>query len=229
MPGEKQTDKQELDKQQTGQEKQSADQLNGPGEIPEEQKQPGDKPGEKSGESMEQPGRKDLPEKFTPEQVEQMKKLAEQMQDQLSEMSDLQDKVEKAMESDEQLQDLMRSLSESMADRMPPGETEDSNAAGSGEGEDLVKQTKRMDGYDKTMSREFTDAQGRPVSSWLSDKPTEVGESSATYEQSAREAVDEAERAISDDQLPSKYHPAVRQYFEKLPQTVEQAEGEEAE
>ena len=142
-------------------------------------------------------------------------------------MSDLQEQVEKLMENDQQLKELMRSLSESLADRLPSDETAENSAAGSGDGSDLLKQTKRMADYDKTMSREFTDAQGRPVSSWLSDKPTETGESSATYEQSARQARDEAERAISDDQLPRRYHPAVRQYFEKLPQTVEQAAGEE--
>ena len=64
--------------------------------------------------------------------------------------------------------------------------------------------------------------QGRVIASWQSDGEVVKGEPTVGFDQAVLEARRDAEQAVTDDRVPRRYHETVRQYFNQMPETVEQ-------
>ena len=83
-----------------------------------------------------------------------------------------------------------------------------------------------MDRYkvDQTLSpTEKTD--GKVIARYLRDGKLSKGKSGVSYNQEVRRAKQAAERAVSEDRVPSRYHRAIKRYFDQLPTTGQQVEG----
>ena len=59
---------------------------------------------------------------------------------------------------------------------------------------------------------------GRVISSWTNDGQEGEATSTLTFDQAVREARAEAERAVSEDRTPKRYHKAIKDYFGNLPE-----------
>ena len=66
---------------------------------------------------------------------------------------------------------------------------------------------------------------GPVIASWMSAGPTEVGESVLTYDEAVNEAQQSAERAVTEERVPRRYHGPIKDYFDQLPQQADQIES----
>ncbi len=58
---------------------------------------------------------------------------------------------------------------------------------------------------------------GRVISSWTRDGQMSRGEATVTFDQAVTDARADAERAVTEDRTPRRYHKAIREYFGNLP------------
>ena len=69
--------------------------------------------------------------------------------------------------------------------------------------------------------------QGKVIARWLRDGKLSKGQSKVQYNQAVHKAKEAAERAVSEDRVPTRYHRAIKRYFDQLPTLPEKAEPAE--
>ncbi|WP_428388756.1 hypothetical protein [Mucisphaera sp.] len=91
---------------------------------------------------------------------------------------------------------------------------------GYGEGNEVLGDTPtEVTGYTPETTDDLRESQpGRVITSWgPNGGPTEAT-SRMRFDQTVQEARDSAERAVSEDRVPRRYHRAIQRYFEQLPE-----------
>lgn len=74
--------------------------------------------------------------------------------------------------------------------------------------------------YDPTSTHAANDIQqgnGRVIASWSETGEMTAGEANVEYNQAVTDARTAAERAVTEDRVPRRYHDGIRDYFQQLP------------
>jgi len=69
------------------------------------------------------------------------------------------------------------------------------------------------------------DENGPVIASWISRGPVEEGEVQREYSESVREARSSAERAVSEQRVPRRFHEGIKSYFNQLPEDLREVES----
>ena len=94
--------------------------------------------------------------------------------------------------------------------------------AGTAEGGNPSGLERRIGPYQTHAKDDAHQGQGRVIASWQSDGEAVKGEPTVGFDQAVLEARRDAEQAVTEDRVPRRYHETVRQYFNQMPETVEQ-------
>lgn len=89
---------------------------------------------------------------------------------------------------------------------------------GTGQGGPPLGAEKNLSGqYQADARGDIKERDGRIIASWQTDGNVVAGEVTVDYNNAVTEARSEAERAVSDDRVPRRYHGAIKDYFDQLP------------
>ena len=100
-----------------------------------------------------------------------------------------------------------------------------SNQAGAEDGGNALSDERKMSGIQSHVEEDIGEGSGRVITSWLSGGEPAKGESTVGFNRAVEEARGEAEQAITEDRVPRRYHETLREYFNQIPQTVDQIDG----
>ncbi|MEM6258410.1 MAG: hypothetical protein AAGI37_08865 [Planctomycetota bacterium] len=67
-------------------------------------------------------------------------------------------------------------------------------------------------------AQDIQQGEGRVIASWTENGEVAPGEATVEYNASRTEAVQAAERAVTEDRTPRRYHEAIKDYFQQLPE-----------
>jgi hypothetical protein len=75
-------------------------------------------------------------------------------------------------------------------------------------------------GYQHTSyaAQDIQQGEGRVIASWTENGEVAPGEATVEFNAARTEAVQAAERAVTEDRVPRRYHESVKDYFQKLPE-----------
>ena len=94
--------------------------------------------------------------------------------------------------------------------------------AGNSDGGDPIGAHRRMGGYQSRAEGDLGESQGRTIASWMSDEEATSGDAGVAFNEAVTQARNDAERAITEDRVPRRYHDAVIEYFNQLPDQADQ-------
>jgi len=218
--------KQQQPGQQPGQQKQQQ-----PGQQPGQQKQqqPGQQPGQQKQQQPGQPGgnQQNWQQQFqqaarrTSDRFQQMDQRQRQTQEQADQYRQSQRAVQKARKDISDQDNRFRQADDGKAVAPPPNDK-----PGTGPGGPLYGNQKTVDRYkvDGKLSPNKK-PNGKVIARYLRDGKLPKGKSGVGYNQEVSKAKQAAERAVSEDRVPSRYHKAIKRYFDQLPKTGQQVEG----
>lgn len=92
---------------------------------------------------------------------------------------------------------------------------------GSGSGGSPVGQHRQMSSYHTKIEESPSQGQGRVIASWQERGQMSKGQANVTFDQAVTEARQNAERAVTEDRVPRRYHRSIKDYFDQLPNQVE--------
>jgi len=67
---------------------------------------------------------------------------------------------------------------------------------------------------------------GRVIASWSETGEMTAGEANVQYNQAVTDARTAAERAVTEDRVPRRYHDGIRDYFQQLPDDLMTSDDE---
>jgi len=139
---------------------------------------------------------------------------------QLSQLARMQQQLQQMQTAGQQAQQAQQAIA-GMNQNNQPGGT-GGHEAGTAEGGNPSGLERRMGPYQTHAKDDAHQGQGRVIASWQSDGEVVKGEPTVGFDQAVMEARRDAEQAVTEDRVPRRYHETVRQYFNQMPQTVEQ-------
>jgi hypothetical protein len=145
--------------------------------------------------------------------------------DELARMSQSRREAESLRASQSRVQQAMRSMSGSPAgptanqpgDKRLAGGGRGGSEAGVGSG-GVLGEEQKLAGYQTQASSDMNPREGRVIASWMSDGQIAKGEAKVGFDQAVTEARQEAEKAVTDDRVPQRYHGAIKDYFDQMPE-----------
>ncbi|MFA9477957.1 hypothetical protein ACERK3_06555 [Phycisphaerales bacterium AB-hyl4] len=157
-----------------------------------------------------------------------------QGQQQLDQISQMQQALKDMGVSEQQLQDAMQQLSQQQqqeGDDGGGGQQQDQSqqqqagvgeGAGSGSAGPPLGEERRIGEYQTQARDRSRDGQGRIIASWHEEGEMTADAPTIEYDQAVSEARSDAERAVSEDRVPRRYHGAIREYFKQLPESADE-------
>lgn len=104
--------------------------------------------------------------------------------------------------------------------QIPSGGGVGGSKAGTGSGGNpLGNKETQLTGYQTEAKGDIGEGQGKVIASWMEYGEMAKGDANVSFDQAVTEAKHDAEQAITDDRVPRRYHEAVREYFNQLPDT----------
>ena len=93
--------------------------------------------------------------------------------------------------------------------------------AGHGSGGNPLGQERKLTGYQTVAEGDIGQSEGKVIASWMEKGEMAKGEAQVTFDQAITEARKEAEQAVTEDRVPKRYHEAIREYFNQVPQSAD--------
>ncbi len=138
----------------------------------------------------------------------------------MSQLAQMQSQMQQMQQAQSQAQQAMQQL----------GSQSSSGSGGSGAGKQdggglYGQRGKDMTNFNTHAEGDLSgdDGRGPIIASWLGSGPNEAGEAQVEYNHAITDAQRSAEHAITDDRVPRRYHEGLKEYFNQLPATPEQA------
>lgn len=159
-------------------------------------------------------------------QNSQLSEAMQQMQQQLGECAEGSEQLDGMKSASQKMQEAMEKLAGGPGNQgKQPGQGGGGQSAGVGPGEgdgsggDPIGDERAALGTAKHASGDIQQGQGgRVIASWTRDGQMAKGESTVTFNQAVTEAKADAERAVTEDRTPKRYHKAIKDYFGNLPE-----------
>ncbi len=164
-------------------------------------------------------------------QAQQQLNQLQQMQNQLNQMQNAQQQMQQAMS---QCQGMGQNQGQGMGQN--PGQGQGSNSGqnqtgnpntqnnsvggrmgGSGGNNQVLGVERQTAPYSTSTEQDIQQGQGRVIASWQENGQMVAGEATVEFDKTMTEARNDAERAITDDRVPRRYHNAVKDYFQQMP------------
>ena len=161
-----------------------------------------------------------------------------QMSQQLSQMAQMQQQLQQMQQAQSQMQQAMQSLGQGqgmgqgiaqgpmpwMNNPWQPQQPSGGLGQGIGgqPGGNPMGAQRQLSGYQTEAQSENTQGQGRVIASWLSQGENAAGPAEVEFNTAVREARSDAERAMTEDRVPQRYHQTIKHYFNQLPQSPEE-------
>ncbi|MEM9881731.1 MAG: hypothetical protein AAF800_02290 [Planctomycetota bacterium] len=151
---------------------------------------------------------------------QQLSEAMQQMQQQLGECADQQGDLQNMQNANQRMQEAMQRLA---GNGQQPGQSGGGTGVGPGEGDgsggNPLGEERPALGTARHASGDIQDGSGgRVISSWTRDGQMAAGEAQTTFNEAVTEARAEAERAVTEDRTPRRYHRAIKDYFGNLPE-----------
>jgi hypothetical protein len=67
-------------------------------------------------------------------------------------------------------------------------------------------------------ANDIQQGEGRVIASWLENGEVAAGDAKVQFNAARTEAVQAAERAVTEDRVPRRYHEGIKDYFQQLPE-----------
>lgn len=96
---------------------------------------------------------------------------------------------------------------------------------GTAEGGDPMGEHRQMSGVGSVAREDIQDGRGRIIASWLTPGGARRNDAQTQFQEVITDAQDSAERAMTDDRVPRRFHPTLREYFDQLPAAADEAAG----
>lgn len=165
-------------------------------------------------------------------QNSQLSEAMQQMQQQLSECADGSEQLDSMKSASQKMQEAMQKLAGDGQGNQPGqgnGGQQQAGGVGPGEGDgsggNPIGDERAALGTAKHASGDIQQGRGgRVIASWTRDGQMAKGESTVTFNQAVTEAKADAERAVTEDRTPKRYHKAIKDYFGNLPEAPEAGE-----
>lgn len=157
---------------------------------------------------------------------------AGQCSSQMSSMAQMQSAMQKMQQSQGQLSKASSSMGGQQPNpfnqpnpfQQPQGGGKGGSKAGTADGGNPVGAHEReLTGYQTEHRGDIGQGEGKVIASWMENGEMAKGEAKQSFDQAVTAARSDAEQAITEDRVPRRYHEAVREYFNQLPQTPEKA------
>lgn len=144
--------------------------------------------------------------------------------DRLSEMGQASNQAKDARAAQSAAQKAIQSLAGKPNEGANPMPThgQGGSKAGAGKGGPAIGTEQKLAGYQSDATSDMNPQDGRVIASWMSEGEVGKGESKVTYSQAVTEAKQDAEKAVTDDRVPRKYHEPIKEYFDQLPTTPDE-------
>ncbi len=138
---------------------------------------------------------------------------------QLAKMAQMQNQLQRMRMAQSQCRGAMQGMGQN--NNQTPGRG--GQKAGSAVGGDPYGVPKQTGPYNAEAVGDIKDGQGRIIASWLEQGPNAAGEATVEFNQAVTSARQNAERAVTEDRVPRRYHGPIREYFSQLPDSPEAA------
>ena len=227
----KQVSQQQQQSQNSGQ---SQSQFQGMGSSLGQMSQSLGQPGQQPGQQGQQGGPHQQQNQFSQGawQTQQQLSQMQQMQQQLSQMQNAQQQMQQAMNVMSQGQGQGQGQQgqgqgqqgQGQGQGMKPGQGggKGGHKAGSGVDNQPLGREFQTGPYATRTEQDLQERQGRVIASWQEDGPMSAGQATVEFDNAITEARTDAEHAITEDRVPRRYHSAIKEYFQQLPDTPEQ-------
>lgn len=140
-----------------------------------------------------------------------MQQGAWQAQQALNQMAQMQNQMQQMQQAQNQMQSAMQNM----------GNSNSSKQAGTAEGGNPFGAERQPQPYNVETRKDVHEGKGRVIASWSEAGEMAAGEATVEFDQAVTSAKAEAERAITDDRVPRRYHGAIKNYFNQLPESPE--------
>jgi len=145
---------------------------------------------------------------------------------QLQQMSQMQNQLQQMQQAQSQAQQAMQKFNPNQG---PGNQQQHQSSAGKGGqgwgvGTDpnVMGQERQPGQHQSVASSDIQDRPGPIITSWTTNQAGGDGSSTVSFDSSVTQAQTEAERAVTEDRVPRRYHQNIRDYFNQLPETAEE-------
>ena len=159
--------------------------------------------------------------------------------DQLNQIARMREQLAQTQRAQSQAQDAMDQLARGGGGQAgnqnqqdgSGGDKKDQNAgvgghqAGTGEGGNPLGEHQFAGPYNVRAEDDIQDGSGRIIASWMQQGPSYAGEPNVEYDQAVTDARQHAEKAVTEDRVPQRYHQTIRQYFDQIPESADQIQS----
>ncbi len=165
------------------------------------------------------------------QQQGQFSQGAWQTQQQLSQMQQMQNQLNQMQSAQQQMQQAMNSMCQGGGQGqgqgqqgMKPGQGggKGGQKAGSGVNNNPLGAEFQTGPYTTHTEQDLQQGQGRVIASWQENGQMSAGQATVEFDKAITDARTDAERAVTEDRVPRRYHGTVKDYFQQLPDTPEE-------
>ncbi|MEO1237076.1 MAG: hypothetical protein AAFX76_09840 [Planctomycetota bacterium] len=155
---------------------------------------------------------------------QQLQDAIQQMQQQLGECAGEQGQLQNMKSASQQMQEALQRMARlGQTDPNRPGGAGGIDGGGGDGGDPIGDERAPLNPNSRAVSDANGEPRGRVIASWTRDGQMSKGEARVTFNQAVTEAQADAERAVTEDRTPKRYHKAIRDYFGNLPTRPEDA------
>lgn len=161
------------------------------------------------------------------QQQGQFSQGAGQVQQQLNQMQQMQNQLNQMQSQQQQMQQAMNQMSQNQGQGQGQGQPSNQGGqggkkAGTGPGGNPLGQEYQTGPYATRTEQDIQQGQGRVIASWQQDGEMAAGDATVEFDKAITEARTDAERAVTEDRVPRRYHGAVKDYFQQLPDSPDE-------
>lgn len=152
----------------------------------------------------------------------QMQQGSWSAQQAINQMAQMQNQMQQMQQAQGQMQNAMQNLNNQSGQQSFGGKqnlngSQGGNQAGTAEGGNPYGPMHNPSAYGVEHRQDIQDGKGRVIASWSENGEMAAGEATVEFDNAVTEAKAEAERAVTDDSVPRRYHNAIKSYFDQLP------------
>ena len=170
------------------------------------------------------------------QQQNQFSQGAWQTQQQLQQMSQMQNQLQQMQNSQQQMQQAMQQMQQGQGgqgqqpqqqgqgrgSQPNQGSGVGGKEAGTGYDPNPLGAERQTGPYTTTAEHDIQQGQGRVIASWQENGEMSAGEATVEFDQAITEARSDAEHAVTEDRVPRRYHDSIKDYFQQLPDSPDE-------
>ena len=146
-----------------------------------------------------------------------MQQACNNAQQSLSQMAQMQQQLQQMQQGQSQAQSAMQQLYGGQGMQPGGGSGQGGQQAGTGEGGNPLGVEQQAHQYQTRYEGDIKQGQGKVIASWLENGEMMAGDATIEFDQAVTEARSSAEKAVTEDRVPRRFHNSLKSYFDNLP------------